>query len=140
MRAPKPALVGAAILAKSKMATTRYLILLQLQPKSHRIVNKDTFGRFLTSRISNLHSVFTYNDWFIGLKHVLYVLYATFFAHFCQPWDHIKLNTALTRQSEMANISPRHMPVLGNVHPIKIRKLWYFFVTSFLCSLEFLYF
>ena len=27
-----------------------------------------------------------------------------------------------TRQSEMANTSPRHMPVLGNVHPIKIEK------------------
>ena len=26
-----------------------------------------------------------------------------------------------TRQSEMANTSPRHMPVLGNVHPIKIK-------------------
>ena len=25
-----------------------------------------------------------------------------------------------TRQLEMANTSPRHMPVLGNVHPIKI--------------------
>ena len=37
----------------------------------------------------------------------------------------------------MANTSPRPMPVLGNVHPIKIEKNWYFFVTSFLCSLEF---
>ena len=27
----------------------------------------------------------------------------------------------------MANTSPRHMPVLGNVHPIKIEKNWYFF-------------
>ena len=26
----------------------------------------------------------------------------------------------ITRQSEMANTSPRHMPVLGNIHPIKI--------------------
>ena len=26
-----------------------------------------------------------------------------------------------TRQSEMANTSPRHMPVPGNVHPIKIQ-------------------
>ena len=25
-----------------------------------------------------------------------------------------------TRQSEMTNTSPRHMPMLGNVHPIKI--------------------
>ena len=38
-----------------------------------------------------------------------------------------------TRQSEMANTSPCHIPVLGNVPPI-------FVVTSFLCSLEFLYF
>ena len=28
--------------------------------------------------------------------------------------------TCTTRQSEMANTSPRHMSVLGNVHPIKI--------------------
>ena len=27
-----------------------------------------------------------------------------------------------TRQSEMANTSPRHMSVLGNVHPIKIEN------------------
>ena len=31
-------------------------------------------------------------------------------------------NTCQTRQSEMANTSPRHMPVLGNVHPIKIEN------------------
>ena len=38
----------------------------------------------------------------------------------------------------MANTSPRHMPVLGNVHPIKIKKNDIFFVTSsFLSSLEF---
>ena len=28
----------------------------------------------------------------------------------------------IARQSEMANTSPRHMPVLGNVHPIKIEN------------------
>ena len=28
----------------------------------------------------------------------------------------------------------RHMPVLGNVHPIKIENVDIFFVTSFLCS------
>ena len=33
-----------------------------------------------------------------------------------------KHNTHITRQSEMANTSPRHMPVLGNVHPIKIEN------------------
>ena len=27
----------------------------------------------------------------------------------------------------MANTSPRHMPVLGNVHPIKIEKFDFFF-------------
>ena len=37
----------------------------------------------------------------------------------------------------MANTSPRHMPVLGNVHPIKIENFDIFCVTSFLCSLEF---
>ena len=39
----------------------------------------------------------------------------------------------------MANTSPHHMPVLGNVHPIKMEKFDIFFGTSFLCSLEFLY-
>ena len=34
----------------------------------------------------------------------------------------------------------RHMPVLGSVHPIKIENVDIFFVTSFLCSLEFLYY
>ena len=34
----------------------------------------------------------------------------------------------------------RHMPVLGNVHPIKIENVDIFFVTSFLCSLELLYY
>ena len=32
-----------------------------------------------------------------------------------------------TRQSEMTNTSPRHMPVLGNVHPIKIENVDIFF-------------
>ena len=40
----------------------------------------------------------------------------------------------------MANTSPRHMPVLGNVHPIKIEKFDFFFVTLFFCSLNFVYF
>ena len=47
--------------------------------------------------------------------------------------------TIVTRPSGMANTSPRHMPVLGNVHPIKIEKIDILFVTSFLCSLEFLF-
>ena len=34
----------------------------------------------------------------------------------------------------------RHMPVLGNVHPIKIENVDIFFVTSFLCSLELFYY
>ena len=34
--------------------------------------------------------------------------------------------TNITRQSEMANTSPRHMPVLGNVNPIKIENLIFF--------------
>ena len=41
----------------------------------------------------------------------------------------------LTRQSEMANTSPRHMPVLGIVHPIKIENFNIFFVTSFHCDM-----
>ena len=34
----------------------------------------------------------------------------------------------------MASTSPRHMSVLGNVQPIKIKTM-IFIVTSFLCSL-----
>ena len=52
----------------------------------------------------------------------------TFLDFFCpciQQKRHRKLTW--TRQSEMANTSPRPMPVLGNVHPIKIGKKWYFF-------------
>ena len=36
-------------------------------------------------------------------------------------------NNCKTRQSEMANTSPRHMPVLGNVRPIKIENCDIFF-------------
>ena len=35
---------------------------------------------------------------------------------------HLRVNQMSTRKSEMANTSPRHMPVLGNVHPIKIEN------------------
>ena len=38
-----PALIGAAIWAKSKMVTTCYLILLKLTTKGHKIKSKDTF-------------------------------------------------------------------------------------------------
>ena len=48
--------------------------------------------------------------------------------------------TMTTRQSDMVNSLPCHIPVLGDVPPIKIENLDYFFVISFLCSLEFLYF
>ena len=34
----------------------------------------------------------------------------------------LKHKTHIARQSEMTNTSPRHMPVLGNVHPIKIEN------------------
>ena len=40
-------------------------------------------------------------------------------------WEIAQLSvkkTEKTRQSEMANTSPRHMPVIGNVHPIKIEN------------------
>ena len=55
---------------------------------------------------------------------------------------HIILNfdASQTRQSEMANTSPRHMPVIANVHPIKLENFDIFFVTSFLCALEFFYY
>ena len=37
----------------------------------------------------------------------------------------------------MANTSARHMPVLGNVHPIKIENFDIIFVTSFFAHLSF---
>ena len=45
-------------------------------------------------------------------------------------------NKAITDGKYLA----RHMPVLGNVHPIKIENVDIFFVTSFLCSLKLLYY
>ena len=39
----------------------------------------------------------------------------------------IKVIHYITRQSEMANTSPRQMPRLGNVHPIKIENFDFFF-------------
>ena len=56
------------------------------------------------------------------------------------PEKNININKYKTRQSEMANTSTRHMPVLGNVHPIKFENFDIFFVMWFLCSLEFLYY
>ena len=43
-----------------------------------------------------------------------------------------------TRQSEMANTSPRQMPVLGNVHPIKIENFDIF--RDVISLLKFLYY
>ena len=37
-----------------------------------------------------------------------------------------RLTAFPTRQSEMANTSPRQMPVLGNAHPIKIENFDFF--------------
>ena len=48
--------------------------------------------------------------------------------------------TMTTRQSEMVNTLPCHIPVLGDVPPIKIENLDYFFVISFLYSLKFVLF
>ena len=39
----------------------------------------------------------------------------------------------------MANTSPRHMPVLGNVHPIKIENFDIFFVTISLLARVFIF-
>ena len=35
---------------------------------------------------------------------------------------HILCVAVITRRSELANTSPRHMPLLDNVHPIKIKN------------------
>ena len=50
-----------AILAKSKMATTRYFIFHNYITKGHKNMSKGTFYMYLTSRIPNLQSVLTYN-------------------------------------------------------------------------------
>ena len=42
------------------------------------------------------------------------------------------MNKIITRQSEMANTSPRHMPVLGNVHSIKQKLIFFRDVISLL--------
>ena len=44
-----------------------------------------------------------------------------------------------TRQSEMTNTSPPPQASAWQRSPHYNRKFWYFFVTSFLCSLELLY-
>ena len=44
--------------------------------------------------------------------------------HFLKTKEHqVTQITLITMQSEMTNTSPRHMPVIGNVHPIKIENL-----------------
>ena len=45
---------------------------------------------------------------------------------------------AATMQSEVANTSPRHMPVLGNVHPIKIENFDIFRDVIFLLARVFI--
>ena len=72
------------------------------KPKSHRIVNKDTFDRFLTSRFLNLHSVLHIICYLTDLlvKSMFYIQHFCFVilhhqtVH-CQPWNHIQVNTAL---------------------------------------------
>ena len=62
----------------------------------------------------------------------------TIFVLLHQKFVHIRIiqNKAIRYGKYLA----RHMPVLGNVHPIKIENVDIFFVTSFLCSLELLYY
>ena len=54
--------------------------------------------------------------------------------------DLSKHKTAQNKAIRDGKYLARHMPVLGNVHPIKIENFDIFFVTSFHCSLEFLYY
>ena len=54
--------------------------------------------------------------------------------------DKVDSKTDWTRQSEMANTSPRHMPVLGNVHPIKIENFDIFAWGHFSARSSFLYY
>ena len=58
-----------------------------------------------------------------NMKQQYYILYCYIFPPRCL--------TCTTRQSEMANTSPRHMPpgtcqCLATFTPIKIEKIWYF--------------
>ena len=52
----------------------------------------------------------------------------------------LTVNTMHNKAIRDGKYLARHMPVLGNVHPIKIENVDIFFVTSFLCSLELLYY
>ena len=54
--------------------------------------------------------------------------------------SHYMSNTNKNKAIRDGKYLARHMPVLGNVHPIKIENIDIFFVTSFLCSLELLYY
>ena len=47
---------------------------------------------------------------------------------------YFKMPTITTRQSVMTNTSPHHMPVIGNVHPIKIENGTFDDMTHFLMS------
>ena len=57
-------------------------------------------------------------------------------AYCSRAWDPSNRNKAIRDGKYLA----RHMPVLGNVHPIKIENGDIFSMTSFLCSLELLYY
>ena len=77
--------------------------------------------------IANHHAVLNVprcmiqNDlWAVEASHrSLKKAYETY--EYCR-WVTHRWSQIATRQSEMANTSPRHMPVLGNVHPITIEN------------------
>ena len=59
---------------------------------------------------------------------------------FVRDSTHSSCNTLPNKAIRDGKYLAHHMPVLGNVHPIKIENVDIVFETSFLCSLELLYY
>ena len=66
-----------------------------------------------------MHSVlFLGNLTMNSITYLLFLLYKL----------HIYINISYNNKAIIdGNASPRHMPVLGNVHPVKIETFWFFF-------------
>ena len=83
---------------------SKYPFPTDMYPLCNTLTLPSNFCLYYTICIQN--DVYAMNQWFDA--HDRYCIYC--------------LITWITRQSEMATTSPRHMPVLGNVHPIKIEN------------------
>ena len=66
--------------------------------------------------MNELHNLISYES-IKGYNRTIYIIMS---------YRSPKINTCKTRQSEMANTSVRHMPVLGNVHANKAKIMIFF--------------